>query len=190
MNFSNNKGFSLVELMLVIGLIGIILAVVLPSYKYMVVNGKKKSEVSHMLSVLSFAKNTALERKKSVVICAGLTIDSSDRIISLCDSSNVWRAKIVSYYEKPENYPPSSEPLKYEQILHNYELNDNYYWVWNSASGGRNYLRFKSNAMTDNQNGTFILCSDKKAIHRIVINKVGRIKDEPSNSADDNKCTI
>jgi len=180
-----NSGFSLVELVLTISLMGVILAIALPSYNFMVDNGRKKAEVSNLIATLTFARDTAMSRNYPVVVCSGLDVDKNDRIITGCINSKVWTKKITTYYE-PLKQP---DTIRYEHILNNQTMFKNYYWVWSSATK-RNYLRFKSNAMTDNQNGTFFLCLDGKAKHKVIVNRAGSIRDDKAKAQDNKDCAI
>jgi|GEM_PF-5574796 len=193
------KAFSLIELMLIVSLIAIIVTIAIPSTRFLVANGKKNAEVKNMMTTLAFARDSALNRKREVIVCSGLEISSSDdRIITPCVKSNIWQKMLVVYYDllDPNDKPKKDEerkrkslPPTYQQILHKHNLTKNFYWVWSAF--GEYTLSYNTDGLTQ-QNGTFYLCSNKKVLHKVVLNKnAARMYDKRANPATDNKyCTF
>ncbi|MCB2183213.1 MAG: GspH/FimT family pseudopilin [Desulfobulbaceae bacterium] len=74
--FHDEQGFSLVELMIVIGIIGILTLVVVPSFSLLVPNYKLKAAARDLYSNFQKAKITAIKTNNDVVISFNVAANS------------------------------------------------------------------------------------------------------------------
>lgn len=63
-------GFSLIELMVTLGIAGILLFVAFPNFNEMIQGQRLKTQANDTLAAIVFAKSEALERRSRVTICA------------------------------------------------------------------------------------------------------------------------
>jgi|GEM_PF-1509403 len=185
---SFSRGFSLVELILTIGLMSIILAIAIPSYNNFINSRRIKFETDKLISILSLARNSALMKNRSVVVCNLEEVEWFEEIERQCDRYRGWEEKMIVFYEADKS---TIEEIHEENILNILDIADDYFWYFVGATKRNYYLRFNANAMTDNQNGTFYLCKrdDPNAKHKVIINKSGRIRDEKATNKDNEKCS-
>lgn len=66
--FFNNRGFTIIELMIVVALIGILSAFAYPSFTYTIQNNRVKTAASDMHINLLMARSEAIKRNDDVVI--------------------------------------------------------------------------------------------------------------------------
>lgn len=64
------KGFSLIELMIVLAIIAIGAAIAVPSYQSSIASNRKTSAANNLLGVLQFARSEAVIRRKQIKVCA------------------------------------------------------------------------------------------------------------------------
>lgn len=73
----NNKGFTLIEALLVIAIIGVLLLALIPSVMTIINKNKEKSCISTRDSIISAAKMYVAENKYDVINCGNNTITIS-----------------------------------------------------------------------------------------------------------------
>ncbi len=66
---SLQQGLTLIELMVTLAVLGILIAVVSPSFNDMLVRNRLASSTNQFHSLLKFARNEAISRKSTVTIC-------------------------------------------------------------------------------------------------------------------------
>jgi len=66
---TNSKGFTLLELIIVITIVGITMAIAVPGFRTMIANNRISSSASDFASALQLAKAEAVARVNSVTIC-------------------------------------------------------------------------------------------------------------------------
>lgn len=75
------RGFSLVEMMVVVSILGILAAIGMPSYQQMISSTRILNEINDLRGHLEYARSEALKRGQTVVVCP-----SSDG--SSCDTTS------------------------------------------------------------------------------------------------------
>jgi type IV fimbrial biogenesis protein FimT len=67
---STQHGFTMVELIVVISIVGVLMAIGAPSYKYVTTANRVSSEVNGLLGDLQFARAEAIKEGQTVSVCA------------------------------------------------------------------------------------------------------------------------
>ena len=78
---TNSKGFTLLELFIIIGILGLTMAFAAPGLSTMIANGRISGDASDFVAALQFAKAEAVARVNPVMICKKNT-DSTGCIAS------------------------------------------------------------------------------------------------------------
>lgn len=80
------KGFTLIELMVVVALLGVFAAIAVPSFTQFIANNRTQSLNNELLALLQFARSTAVEERVTIKVCqenGGWTVRKKD-----CTSSS------------------------------------------------------------------------------------------------------
>ena len=85
---TNSKGFTLLELFIIIGILGLTMAFAAPSLSTMISNNRITSDASDFAGALQFAKAEAVARINPVIVCKKNT--ASDGCIASGDWSQGW----------------------------------------------------------------------------------------------------
>ena len=161
----NAKGFTLIELMVVISIIAILASLAVPSFTDMIRRQKVSGEANVLFSLVYLARSEAIKRNSVVTICKSNDVDQCGG-----NWSDGW---IVFQDNDKDGSRDVGEVLISSGVTGNdYQLN----WT---AFGSNNYIRFTQNGLTLSQNGTFVLCpsdSDAKYARAVVISKTARVR--------------
>ena len=79
----HESGFTLIELMIVVTLVGILLVIAIPSFRELIQRNRVAGEINSFVSDLQFARSEAIKRGQPVSLCA-----SADG--STCLGTNTW----------------------------------------------------------------------------------------------------
>ncbi len=67
---ANQHGFSLLELMVTLGVLGVLLVAAFPNFNEMITGQRLKTQANDTLTALLLAKSEAIKRRTTVTICA------------------------------------------------------------------------------------------------------------------------
>ncbi|MEE9354028.1 MAG: GspH/FimT family pseudopilin [Methylococcaceae bacterium] len=82
-----SKGFSLIELLVTVSMLGIILGMAIPSFRSMISDNQMSTQSNDFLSDINFARSEAVKRGESVSLCK-----SSDSTTCSTSASIGWEA--------------------------------------------------------------------------------------------------
>lgn len=170
---NKRKGFSLIELMIVIAIISIIAALAVPSFENIIRKQKVIGEANRLFSLLYFAKSEAIKRNVVITICK-----SDNRVECGGTWSDGWIVFVDS--NKDGDRSVSETVISMGRIAGDYRLS----WT---AFGSNNYIRFTDKGLTLGQNGTFKLCpndGDARFARAVVISKTARVRLSKDSNSD------
>ena len=81
------RGFSLVELITVMTIIGIVIGIAVPSYKYVTNSNRVSSEINLLLGDMQYARAEAVKEGSSVSVCPGSVTTSGTTVTGTCSTS-------------------------------------------------------------------------------------------------------
>lgn len=69
---NEQRGFTIIELMTVVALMGLLVTIALPNFRDMVANNRLTSQVNRFSSALSLARSEAVRTNRRVVVCPSI----------------------------------------------------------------------------------------------------------------------
>ncbi len=67
---ASKRGFTLIELMVTLAVLGILLTVAVPNFQTFVMNGRMASQTNDLITALNLARSEAVRRAANVTVCA------------------------------------------------------------------------------------------------------------------------
>lgn len=100
MKKSLQKGFSLIELMIVVTLVGLILGLGVPTMRDVIADIRMTSTINQVLADLMSARSEAIKLKQSVTMCA---TNNPSNAIPACTGTNQWQRGWVVFVDANSN---------------------------------------------------------------------------------------
>ncbi len=164
------KGFTLLELMVTVSIVGIVLSFAGPSVRDMINNAELKSGFRNISSALSLARSEAVNRQGAVSVCP-----TSNR--TSCGSS--WAAGFMVFRDVNENGVLDTTDTSirvFDALGEGVSLTR----TMTNGSTTRAYVRYTESAvlLSDLDAGNFVMCDSRGAIQAkaIVINATGQLR--------------
>ena len=93
-----SRGVTLIETLVVMGIVGIFMAIGIPSYKYVTNANRISAEINGLLGDLQFARSEAIKEGQPVTVCV-----SSDGASCLGATTTTWRSGWIVYSDMNGN---------------------------------------------------------------------------------------
>lgn len=158
------QGFTLVELMVTVGIAGIVLMIAIPNMSEFVKNERLTTATNTLISDLMLARSKAVEMNQPVILCSSSNQTS-------CDNSNFEEGWIVGIDDDASDSLDASDTLiKVQQALGvDVSVND----------GGLKSIKFDEKGFTPDYSSADVLsiCDSRNDSHSkaISFSKTGRI---------------
>ncbi len=166
--FSRQWGMSHVELMIAVALVTVLSVTALPGVSDMMDRNKVMGTRHQMLTDFNFARNTAVNSYRRVVICPS----SNERS---CSGQTNWNSGWIIF----QDFNGDGERDTSEKLLRVAKLDMRI----DVNSGQRDRFRFYPDGTAPGSTGSLYLCiqDEPDMGHRLVISNVGRIRSEEYN---------
>ena len=166
------SGFTLIELMTIIAIIGIVLGIGIPSLNEMLIRLRISNYTQTLLSTIHSARQAAIVRNQFITVCASNNGQS-------CDKN--WSTGHLIFQDINGNRLIDND----DTVLSYIEgINTKDSVKWRSFKP-QSTLQFLPTGITNHQNGTFTVCGlqKEKYAKAVILTKMGR----PRISTDSNK---
>ncbi|MBW7473096.1 GspH/FimT family pseudopilin [Marinobacter sp. M216] len=155
-----SSGFTLVELLITITILGIIATFAVPSFREMVLNNRLAAQTNEVSSFISYARSEASKlREGAVTICA--SADSAS-----CSGSAAWDSGVIVFLDEDESASLDAADTLLKAI--GPLAGGNTLRILDMTSDGGNYVQFDHKGFpeasaTNNVAGTFVICDERGA---------------------------
>lgn len=155
-----NKGFTLIELMVVVGIVSIMMMIAVPTLKQSMANNRLMFEAQSLYNVITFARTEALRRNDYVSVCPSING-------SACSGTDYSRGTIVYLNSNMLGLTATSQIIKV-------------YDSWNpkdkaNFTVGSDITFTGSGISKTNTVSTLLVCSPTYNSYNISINLVGKV---------------
>ena len=163
-----SSGFTLLELMITVGIIGVLTAIAIPSIRVYLQNSRLTTNINTLVSHLAFARSEAITQSQQVVLCASTN--------GVSCAGNNWASGWIVFSDLNADGAvnnPADTVLRVQQPLGN----NNTLTSANIAA----QVIYDNRGFTSTPAGTFSLCDDRGAVdinnvRSIAISNTGRVR--------------
>ena len=111
------QGFTLIELMITITLIGIMATIAIPSMRDFLVRQRLASDVNRVTTLFNFARSEAVRRNQPVLICGGITIKSDGKPNNGCGTIRGSNKAFLAFVNNNNNYNNNNDEALRSALL-------------------------------------------------------------------------
>ena len=90
-------GFTLIELMVTIGILGIVLSVGIPSYRGIVMDNRMSSQANLFATSIKLARSNAVKFQRNATVCSSANFDAA---VPACGSDKDWSKGWIVWIDK------------------------------------------------------------------------------------------
>lgn len=165
-------GFTILELVVVLGIAGVLSAVAVPSLLSMIKDNRLSTQLNGMAGLLNYARKEAVTRRATISLCA-----STDTVT--CNSTN-WEEGVIVFEGDAQTVitPPAGDVIKVREALdNNTTLRRRSNATAVPANFNSGYIRYDLSGMINPSDSSNITsCDDRGAVwgRALVINGVGQ----------------
>lgn len=157
------SGFSLIELLVTIALIGVVLTVAAPNFRDFLLNTRLTSQTNEFVLALAYAKSEAVKRNRTVTVCSRASNTA-------CAASTTWDTGWLVFVDTNSNGARDAG----EDIL---QVRDALEGNNSLRAGARQRVTFNNSGYSPGFNDTFRLCDGRGIAdaRSIVVSLQGRV---------------
>jgi len=161
------RGFSLIELMIVLAVLAVLLLVAAPGFQDLIRNNRMVSEVYALRATLNNARSESLARRAPVVVCP--TANGT-----ACAATDAWDQGYMTFVDTDDNNTPDPNDPAEERIQWESRQQANIDIDFNNA--GRR-IRFDPRGTALGFQGLFTFCDERGAedARGLIVNAVGSV---------------
>lgn len=166
------RGFTLVEMLVVLTISAILLSIAVPSFINIIANNRVVSAANEMIVVLNLAKSEAVKTGQNTVLCKSYDGET-------CDGNSEWKNGWILFVDEDGN-----KTLNGERIIRTQgKLNDSLNFKFRSG----NYISFKPNGRINKLGGRFCFrnAHNEANSRAVIIYQTGRFRTAVRDSSND-----
>jgi type IV fimbrial biogenesis protein FimT len=107
-----HRGFTLLELVVVMTIVGVLMAIAIPSYQYVITDNRVAAEVNDLLAAMQYARAEAIKEGNDVVVCSSTSGTA-------CSGAPSWQSGWIVFSDPDNNgtLEAGETVLKYHNAL-------------------------------------------------------------------------
>ncbi len=170
-NHKNNSGFTLIELMVTVAIVGIFASIALPSFSNLIESNRISTATNELVSNLHFARSEALKRRNTVTVCPSSNQES-------CNNNSDFSTGWIVFVDCDDDIVPDEAiadcgPNNTEEIL---KVGDGFDSVYMNNTSV-NKISFGFSGRLNGIASTFEIGKDSGTLKKTVaLSRVGRVK--------------
>lgn len=187
---NENKGFTLIELIVTLTVAGILLTIAIPNFRNVIKNTQLTTDANELVTTLNTARSEAVKRAVPVAVCRSinsLSVDAPGTPVPSCTTSGTgWESGWIVFVDDGGGVAANANNgvrNANEVLLKIHETLDANITL-RSGANVQNFLVYQANGTSRGNSGltndTFRLCDNRgtASAHAVVVNQTGRVRSD------------
>ncbi|MBT6211874.1 MAG: prepilin-type N-terminal cleavage/methylation domain-containing protein [Woeseia sp.] len=107
-NFKNMRGFTVLELLITLGIAAVLVAVGVPGFRSVIMDNRMVSQANLLVTSVSVARSNAVKYQRNATVCASANYDAA---VPTCSASTDWSTGWIVWVDKDRDATTDADEI-------------------------------------------------------------------------------
>ncbi len=107
-NFQSMRGFTLLELMIALGVVAVLVSVGVPGFRSVIMDNRMVAQANMLVTSVNVARSNAVKYQRNATVCASTNHDAA---VPTCSASTDWSTGWIVWVDKDRDAATDAEEI-------------------------------------------------------------------------------